>query len=94
MNVSNGKYSKLQDGAFYTIRVNCICEGEWLNEISEPFLTQFHRVMGNFVDAEGNTSQSPIEWFEDVRLHAHYSCGVLSAKLATNANPSTEKEKI
>ncbi len=73
-------FSKLEDGINYIIRVNCICDGEWLDEVSRPFTATFHRRIASFEDANGNISQSPLEWFEDVKDHSHYSSSVISVK--------------
>jgi hypothetical protein len=81
-------WSKFQEGCYYKIQVACSSEGEYSDEISKPFLCQFHRVIGDFEDAEGNVSQHPIEWFENVKDNSHYSCDVVSAKLCLN-----QKEK-
>jgi hypothetical protein len=86
-------FSKLEDGTKYLIRVNCVCEDEWLDEVSKPFLATFRRVMGKFSDGKGNVSESPIEWFESVKNHSHYSCTVISVKPSSKSGKPTEVKK-
>jgi hypothetical protein len=66
------KEKNCKDGEYYFISISCSGpEGEGSNEVNTNILAQFHRVIGDFVDVEGNTSQSPIEWFETVTMHEH-----------------------
>lgn len=73
-------WTKFKDGELYRIVVACSSEGEYSDEVSEPFLAKFHRVIGDFEDEKGNVSHHPIEWFESLVFHYHYSCDIVSAK--------------
>jgi len=75
-------FEKLNDGDYAFVAVACSFEGEYDGESTHNILCEFHRVMGDFVDAEGHVSQSPIEWFVDVTTHEHFS-DVLSFRKAT-----------
>jgi hypothetical protein len=75
-------WKDLKDGEYYFISIACSFEGEYSNEATINILTQFHRVMQDFVDAEGHVSQSPTEWFVDVFNYEHFSGDVFKVRQA------------